>query len=179
MKSTEQNVRNLLANLIGGEGPAAVLFIEFAAKYGLPIMDGSVPLSTELNVMLQNWRIHLLDVTTAGFAGAIGFQRINTVACFGLWLYAPSGAKEGYINVGDSFPFVEVLSGASSQSAHSRTDVLSTRIRLDRNDYYCRAATRDKAVWMVVCETITRAVELAGQFEYLECDYSVLSNTKE
>ncbi|MBU6388360.1 hypothetical protein KGQ72_00555 [Patescibacteria group bacterium] len=178
MKSTAQDARNLLAKLIGEEGPATVLFIEFAARYGLPIKDGEVPLSTELNVMLQKWRVHLLDVTKAGFAGAIGFQRLSgKVACFGVWPSAPWGAREGYISVGDSFPLIEVLSGAFSQSINSRTEVLSTKIRFDRDDRECRTM-RDEAVWSMVCEAITRANELGRQFERLECDYTDLLPAK-
>ena len=177
MNSTSQDARDLLAELIGEEGPSAALFIEFAAKYGLPVKDGKVPLSTELNVMLQKWRVHLLDITKVGYTGAIGFQRTGRVASFGIWPYTPSGAEEGYISVGDSFPLIEVLSGAFPQGINSRTEVLSVKIRLDRDGRGCQTR-RDRAVWSIVCEAIMCANEFGGQFECLECDYAGLLPAK-
>ncbi|MBX4216025.1 hypothetical protein KW797_03685 [Candidatus Parcubacteria bacterium] len=158
----------LLAALIGDEGPAATLFVEFAAKYGLPFRDGVIPLSTELNVMLTKWRVHVLDPQKAGFAGAIGFKRHQDwMAFFGLWPFVPQGAKQGYIMAGDHDPLIQVLSGMAGMSVG---DQLCTRIRFDSDDTVLYGESWEPRFWRVVCEVVGRATELGGKSGYLRCD---------
>lgn len=101
--SSTKNPRELLDAFVGADGPPAVLFLEMAAKYGLPIKDGAVPLSTELHVRLTDWKVLFLDPSKAGFPGAIGFRRNDTFhySAFGLWARQPYGGEKGYITVGD------------------------------------------------------------------------------
>lgn len=171
-----KDLRALLAQLVGDEGPSATLFVEFAAKYGLSITDAKIPLTTELNVMLQSWRVLALDPSKAGFWGAIGFHRNehHDMAFFGLWPQVPRGAESGYIDVGDKHPLVETLSGAWSYSPFSSDQALCTRIRFDRNDYAFRSLDSDRAVWTLVQEVISRTAELADEFEYVTCSYTAL-----
>lgn len=178
MRKHEDNLRKLLNLLVGDDGPATAIFLEFAAKYGIPISDGKVPLSTELNVMLQDWRVLILDPQKAGFSGAIGFNRFyDRLAAFALWPRVPEGAEKGYIMVGDKFPSIEILSGVSALSPQSTTDVLSTRIRFDRADITVYGTKEEKAFWKVLLEVVDRALELGSKFGYVQCDMRRLNRT--
>lgn len=171
MDSKVQDAKQRLAELVGEEGPPMALFIEFAAGYGLPIHDGKVPLSTELNVMMQKWRVLLLDESKAGFAGAIGFGKIlhGRLASFGLWTRVPNGAEDGYLHVGDDSPLVEVNAGAAALSIGSIRMQLTTFINMNKNPYVWREHGHDTNVWSMVRDILSRTILLASRFDYLEC----------
>lgn len=161
-----------LARLVGDEGPAMALFVEMAAKYGLPLRDGDVPLSTEMNVMLTDWRVHLLDVTKTGFGGAIGFKLSQQpLASFGFWPQTPQGCdKPGYFDVFDRHPTIEVHSGRWWRSFGSRVSQLSTRVKVDGHEYAGYASQKNRKVWVLIGDIVSRALELQEKFGFYECD---------
>jgi hypothetical protein len=171
-KPLGESPSELLATLVGEEGPAMTLFVEMAAKYGLPIQDGNVPLATELNVMLSDWQVHLLDITKIGFKGAIGYKRNSQpLVIFGFWPRAPQGCDEpGHFNVFDHDPLIEVRAGRTYRSFACKTAVLSAIVHVDDCDFYGYSATADKKVWTVTNEIVSRALELSEEFGYFEFD---------
>lgn len=161
----------LRRQLQGGDGPAARLFVEFAAKYGLPIGDWKVPLATELHVMLQDWRVHLFDVSKTNFHGAIGFRKETDCAWFCYWLDEPTGARQGYVHVGDDFPILEVKCGAHSDGMYRRRERIGTRIHIGQTERFLWGTDMDRRRWEVFAEILKRAVELGEEYGYVDPEF--------
>lgn len=148
----------LLSELVGEEGPPALLFIDLASRYGL----GDIPLPLTRVSKPDEWTKLYLDEQKAGFPGTIGFRRnaYGTVAFFGLW---PGHSTSG-------FPLVQLISGSTPLSLSTTKDRVGTHLTFNDRDQACETFAGRASLWKVVCELLLRASELADAAGFCECE---------